>query len=360
MKRKLISLFGACLMLTAALVTGASAEEKTTKEETAKEETVKEESVKEDTATEDAAGELQKVTLNEVAHSIFYAPQYAAIELGYFEEEGIDLELVTGFGADKVMTALISKEADIGFMGSEASIYTYSGGAADAPVNFAQLTQRAGNFLVAREELTDFAWKDLIGREVLGGRKGGMPEMVFEYILRQNGIDPSEVDIDQSIDFGSTAAAFSGGKGEFTIEFEPGATTLEQEGVGYVVASLGIDSGYVPYTAYCTRSGYLEEHPELIQGFTNALQKGMDYVNAHTPEEIAEVIAPQFKETDFDTLTTIVTRYYEQDTWKENLIFEQESFELLQDILVEAGELEERVPYEALVTTEFAKKAAEK
>lgn len=310
-------------------------------------------------ASEQTDGDLQEVTLNEVAHSIFYAPQYAAIELSYFEEEGIDLTLVTGFGADKTMTALLSGEADIGFMGSEASIYTYSGGAQDAPVNFAQLTQRAGNFLVAREEMPDFTWEDLKGKDVLGGRKGGMPEMVFEYILRQNGIDPdTDVNIDQSIDFGSTAAAFSGNQGEFTVEFEPGATTLEQEGVGYVVASLGTDSGYVPYTAYCTKTSYMEEHPELIQGFTNALQKGMDYVNSHTPEEIAETIAPQFAETDLETITTIVTRYYEQDTWKEDLIFEQESFELLQDILEDAGELEERVPYEALVTTKFAEEAA--
>lgn len=193
---------------------------------------------------------------------------------------------------------------------------------------------------------------------IMVGQTGGMPEMVFEYILMENGIDPSEVNIDQSIDFGSTAAAFSGGQGEFTIEFEPGATTLEQEGVGYVVASLGTDSGYVPYTAYCAKEGFIAENPELIQGFTNALQKGMDYVNNHTPEEIASVIAPQFPETDVETITTIVTRYYEQDTWKENLIFEEESFELLQDILESAQELEERVPYEALVTTEFAEKAA--
>lgn len=302
--------------------------------------------------------ELTKLTLNEVAHSIFYAPQYAAIELGYFEEEGISLNLITGFGADKTMTALLSGEADIGFMGSEASIYTYSGGANDAPVNFAQLTQRAGNFLVVREEIANFDWSDLKGRNVLGGRKGGMPEMVFEYILRKNGIDPeTDLHIDQSIDFGSTAAAFSGGLADFTVEFEPGATTLEQEGVGYVVASLGTDSGYVPYTAYCAKSSFLEESPELVQAFTNALQKGMDYVASHTPEEIAEVIAPQFPETDLDTITAIVTRYYEQDTWKTDLIFEKESFELLQDILEDAGELEERVPYDALVTTRFAETA---
>ena len=299
-----------------------------------------------------------KVTLNEVAHSVFYAPQYAAIELGYFEDEGIDLELVCGFGADKTMTALLSGDADIGFMGSEASIYTYLGGSADVPVNFAQLTQRAGNFLVSREDTENFQWSDLKGKDVLGGRKGGMPEMVFEYILKQNGIDLSEVNINQSIDFGSTAAAFSGGMADYTVEFEPGATTLEKEGAGYVVASLGTDSGYVPYTAYCTKSSFLEEHADVVQAFTNALQKGMDYVNTHTPEEIAEVIAPQFTETDLETLTTIVTRYHEQDTWKENLIFEKSSFELLQDILESAGELAERVPYEELVDTTFAEAAA--
>lgn len=302
--------------------------------------------------------DLTPVTLNEVAHSIFYAPQYVAIEEGYFEEEGIELTLETGYGADKTMTAVLSGDADIGFMGSEASIYAYLEGANDPVVNFAQLTQRAGNFLVAREEMPDFKWEDLKGKDVLGGRKGGMPEMVFEYILKQNGIDPAtDLSIDQSIDFGSTAAAFSGGKGTFTIEFEPGATTLEQEGVGYVVASLGIDSGYVPYTAYSAKSSYMEENPEIIQGFVNALQKGMDYVNSHTPEEIAGIIAPQFPETNLETVTTIVTRYASQETWKENLIFEESSFELLQDILESAGELSERVPYENLVRTDFAKDA---
>lgn len=257
------------------------------------------------------------------------------------------------------MTAVISGSADIGFMGSEASIYTYNEGANDYVVNFAQLTQRAGNFLVAREEMTDFKWEDLKGKDVLGGRKGGMPEMVFDYILKQNNIDPQkDVKIDQSIDFGATAAAFSGGQGDFSVEFEPSATALEKEGDGYVVASLGTDSGYVPYTAFSAKQSYIEENPEVIQGFTNALQKGMDYVRSHKPEEIATVIKPQFKETDLDTVTTIVTRYYEQDTWKENLVFEKESFELLQDILEEAGELTKRAPYEDLVTKEFAENAA--
>ena len=300
-----------------------------------------------------------KVVLNEVAHSIFYAPMYVAIENGYFAEEGIDLELVCGFGADKVMTAVLSGEADIVFMGSESSIYTYNEGAKDYVVNFAQLTQRAGNFLVAREEMPDFSWTDLRDTYVLGGRKGGMPQMVFEYILKQNGIDPQEdLEINQSIDFGSTAAAFAEDQGDFTVEFEPHATSLELAGKGYVVASLGEDSGYVPYTAFSAKGSYIEKHPEIIQSFTNALQKGMDYVQTHSPEEIAIVIAPQFAETDIDVITAIVKRYYEQDTWKSDLIFEKESFELLQDILDSAGELSVRAPYEKLVNTDFAKKAA--
>ena len=193
------------------------------------------------------------------------------------------------------------------------------------------------------------------------GQAGGMPQMVFEYILKQNGIDPeTDVNINQSIDFGSTAAAFSGGQGDFSVEFEPAATSLEAEGAGFVVASLGVDSGYVPYTAYSAKKSLLEESPELIQGFTNALQKGMEYVQTHSPEEIAKVIAPQFPETDLETITTIVKRYYDQDTWKDNLIFEEESFDLLQDILEEAGELDERVPYEDLVNTAFARAAFEK
>ena len=302
---------------------------------------------------------LQKVTLNEVAHSIFYAPMYVAIEEGYFADEGIDLELVTGFGADKTMTAVLSGEADIGFMGSEATIYTYLGNTDDYVVNFAQLTQRAGNFLVAREPMDEFKWEDLKGKNVLDGHKGGMPEMVFEYILKMNNIDPkTDLSIDQSIDFGSTAAAFSGGQGDFSVEFEPFATSLEEKGDGYIVASLGVDSGYVPYTAFSAKSSYMEKNPEVIQGFTNALQKGMDYVNSHSSKEIAKAIAPQFEETEISTIATIVERYKSQDTWKDNLIFEKDSFTLLQDILTDAGELEKTVPYEDLVTTVYAEKAA--
>lgn len=305
---------------------------------------------------DDTKKELTKVTLNEVAHSIFYAPMYAAIENGYFEEEGIELELVTGFGADKVMAAVLSGDADIGFMGPETTVYTYNEGTDDAVVNFAQLTQRAGNFIVAREKQKDFQLSDLIGTDVLGGRAGGMPEMVFEYVLKKNDIDPSEINIDQSIDFGSTAAAFSGGKGDYTVEFEPSATALEQEGAGFVVSSVGVESGYVPYTAFSAKQSYIDEHKNIIQSFTNALQKGMEYISSHTSEEIAEVIQPQFSETELDTLITIVDRYHEQDTWKNDLVFTEDSFGLLLDILEDSDVIDERPPYKQLVTTAFADK----
>lgn len=301
---------------------------------------------------------LKEVTLNEVAHSIFYAPQYVAIENGYFKDEGIDLKLVTGFGADKVMTALISGEAQIGFMGSESSIYAYNEGNTDYAVNFAQLTQRAGNFLVSRKPIENFSWDMLKGSTVLGGRAGGMPEMVLEYILKSNGIDIShDLEIVQNIDFGLTSGAFAGGQGDFTVEFEPHATALEKEGSGYVVASLGVDSGYVPYTAYSAKKSYIDKNPDIIQGFTNALQRGMEYVNSHTSEDIAKVIAPQFPDTDVDTIAIIVERYKAQDTWKNDLVFSKDSFTLLQDILYAAGVISEYAPYSELVDTGFAQKA---
>ena len=300
-------------------------------------------------------GKGTKVTLNEVAHSVFYAPMYVAIENGYFLEEGLDVILVTGFGADKTMTALLSGEADIGFMGPESTIYTYQGGMEDYAVNFAQLTQRAGNFLVGRQPEENFTFDMLRGKDVLAGRAGGMPQMVFEYILKKHGLDPqADVKMNQSIDFGSTAAAFSGGQGEYSVEFEPHATALEQKGDGYVIASLGEESGYVPYTAFSARKSYMEQNAEVIESFTKALQKGMEYVNSHTPEELAKVIKPQFEEMDEVSLATIIKRYQEQDTWKSDLVFTKEAFDLLQDILLDAGVVTETVPYEDLVNTTFA------
>ncbi len=304
------------------------------------------------------SGGLTEITLNEVAHSIFYAPMYVAFEKDYFKDEGLKVKLVNGLGADKTMTAVLSGDCDIGFMGAEATIYVYNEGAEDYVVNFAQLTQRAGNFLVSKDRKEEFSWDNIRGKTVIGGRAGGMPEMVFEYILKKNGINPkTDLTIIQNIDFGLTAQAFSSGQGDYTIEFEPAATGLELAEKGKVVASLGIESGKVPYTAFSAKKSYLEKHPEIIQSFTNAIQKGLEYVTSHTPEEIAKVIKPQFAETDYDTLVKIVTRYYNQDTWKDNLVFAEESLNLLQDILDEAGELTARVPYKDIVTTEYADKA---
>lgn len=305
--------------------------------------------------------DMIEITLNEVAHSVFYAPMYVAFEEGYFEDEGLKVNLINGLGADKTMTAVISGECEIGFMGSEASIYVYNQGAEDYVINFAQLTQRAGNFLVSRDKNEDFTWANVKGKTIIGGRKGGMPQMVFEYILKKQGIDPAkDLNIVQNIDFGLTSQAFASGQGDYTIEFEPAATALELEGAGKVAASLGVESGKVPYTAFSAKKSYIEKNPEVIQKFTNAIQKGMDYVGSHTPKEIAKAIAPQFKETDEKTLVMLVSRYYEQDTWKDNLIFEEASLTLLQDILEEAGELQKRVPYEDIITTEYAKKAIKK
>lgn len=299
---------------------------------------------------------LKKVRLQEVAHSIFYAPMYVALEEGYFEEEGLDVALKNGNGADKVMTAMIAGEADIGFMGPEATIYVYNEGNENYGVNFAQLTQRAGNFLVGRGADPDFKWSDLKGKTVIGGRAGGMPQMVFEYILKMNGLDPKkDVNIIQNIDFGVTAEAFVGGTGDYTVEFEPHATGVEKDGSGAVIASLGVDSGYVPYTCFSALESYMNEHPDVIQSFVKGIQKGLDYVNSHSSEEIAKIIQPQFEETDFDTLKTIVERYHSQDTWKKDTVFTEEAFELLQNILEEAGVLEKRVDYDDLVTTKFSK-----
>lgn len=305
-----------------------------------------------------SSSDLTPVTLNEVAHSIFYAPMYVAIEEGYFEEEGLDIELVNGAGADNVMTALISGDADIGFMGPEATVYVYNQGSQNYAVNFAQLTQRAGNFLVSRTPDDDFTWQDLKGTTVLGGRAGGMPQMIFEYVLTLHNIDPkTDLTIIQNIDFGLTAEAFASGTADYTVEFEPFATSLEKNGNGYVIASLGEDSGYVPYTCFSALESYIEENPEIIQSFTNAIQKGLVYVNSHTPAEIAAIIQPQFEETDTDTLVTIIDRYAAQDTWKEDCIFTEEAFTLLQNILDQAGELTGRVEYQTLIDPSFAEKA---
>lgn len=300
---------------------------------------------------------LTPVRLNEVVHSVFYAPQYVAQELGFFEEEGLEVTVAIGNGADKSMTALLSDSADIALLGTEAGIYVYNEGKEDYPKAFAQLTQRAGNFLVSRTEEPDFEWIDLKGKSVIGGRLGGMPELVLEYVIKENGMTIGEdMEIINNIDFSSTAGAFTGNVGDYTVEFEPVATTLEQNGSGHIVASLGEASGYVPYTVYMAQDAFMSEHPEVIEAFTRAIYRGQQWVETHTSAEIAEVILPQFTESDVETLTTIIERYKAQDTWKTDPVFSEEGFALIQDIMEQGGELNSRVPFDNLVRNEFAKK----
>ena len=300
---------------------------------------------------------LTPVRLNEVVHSVFYAPQYVAQELGFFEEEGLEVTVAIGNGADKSMTALLSDSADIALLGTEAGIYVYNEGKEDYPKAFAQLTQRAGNFLVSRIEEPDFEWIDLKGKSVIGGRLGGMPELVLEYVIKENGMTIGEdMEIINNIDFSSTAGAFTGNVGDYTVEFEPVATTLEQNGSGHIIASLGEASGYVPYTVYMAQDAFMSEHPEVIEAFTRAIYRGQQWVETHTSAEIAEVILPQFTESDVETLTTIIERYKAQDTWKTDPVFSEEGFALIQDIMEQGGELSSRVPFNDLVRNEFAKK----
>ena len=293
---------------------------------------------------------LEKVTLAEVAHTIFYAPQYVAIEKGYFKDYGIDIDLVLTSGADKVTAAVLSGDADIGFCGSEGTIYVYNGGEKDYLKTFAQLTKKDGTFLVSRKKYDNFKLEDLKGKSIIGGRAGGMPEMTFEYALKQNGIDPkNDVNIDTSVAFPAMSGAFIGGQGDFVTLFEPNATDVEKQGYGYVVASIGELGGVVPYTSYSARESYIEKNKELIKNFDKAIQKGLDYVKNHTDKEVAQTILKQFPDTSLNDLESAVKRYRENDTWPETTKFSEESFNHLQDIMIDNGALEEKVDYDKLM-----------
>lgn len=292
---------------------------------------------------------LTTINLAEVSHTIFYAPQYAAIQNGYFEEEGMEINLILTPGADKVAAALLSKDANIGLSGSEATIYVYNGGEQDYLKTFAQLTQKDGSFLVSRTPIENFTLEDLRGKTVIGGRRGGMPEMTFEYVLRQNGMDPkTDLTIDTSVEFAAMGGAFIGGDDDFVTLFEPTALEVEQQGYGYVVASIGELGGVVPYTSYSARISFIEENPDLIAGFNRAVQKGLDYVHSHSDEEVAKTILSFFPDTSLNDLTEVVGRYREIDAWPTTTSFTEESFNHLQDIMIDAGELEEKVPYSEL------------
>ncbi|MBU5313469.1 ABC transporter substrate-binding protein [Tissierella carlieri] len=302
--------------------------------------------------------ELKNIRLVEVTHSLFYTPQYVAITQGFFEEEGLKIELINGKGADKVMAALLSNEAEIGFMGPEASVYVYNQGRDNYVINFAQLTQRDGSFLVGREKDDNFTFDKLKGKTVIGGRKGGMPEMTLEYVIKSHGLElDKDVEIRTDIQFDVMAGAFVGGEGDYVTLFEPVAATLEKEGRGYVVASIGKEGGYIPYTCYSATKEYIEKNPEIIQKFTNALYKGMVWVQEHSSEEIANAVMPQFPDTDKEILKTLIERYRDQDSWKPDLIITEDGLNHMMDIMELAGELDKRADYNKIVTTEFAKKA---
>ena len=298
---------------------------------------------------------LTKIKVAEVAHSIFYAPQYVAKELGFFEEEGLDVELILANGADKVTAAVLSDDVQIGFCGSEATIYVYNQGEKDYLVNFSGLTKRDGSFIVSRNKEDHFQLTDLIGKKVIGGRIGGMPEMTFEWVLKEAGINPKEVEIDTSIAFPAMGGSFIGGNGDYVNLFEPQATEVVKQGYGHIVASLGKLGGVVPYTAYHAKKSYLENNQTIIQGFTNAIQKGLDYVHTHTKEETAKIILPQFPDTSLKDLTTMVGHYQENDSWFETTSIKEQDFIHIQEIMENANELKKRVPYKDLVDTRFSK-----
>jgi NitT/TauT family transport system substrate-binding protein len=302
--------------------------------------------------------DLITIRLNEVVRSIFYAPHYVAISEGFFEEVGMKIELTTGQGADKTMTALLSGQADIGFAGPEATIYVYNQGKDDHAIIFAQLTQRDGSFLVGRQPEPDFKWENLKGKTIIGGRPGGVPQMTLEYVLKEHGLDPyKDVEMITNLQFTATAGAFVGGMGDYVALFEPTGSMLEAEGNGAIVASLGVAGGPIAYTAYCALGSYIEKNPEIIQDFTNAIYKGQLWVQQHSSEEIAKSIQPFFPDTDLKLLATVVDRYKEQDTWCKDPVSIPATYERLQDIMQSAGELDQRVPFDKIVTNKFAEQA---
>ena len=300
---------------------------------------------------------LRKVKVAEVTHSVFYAPQYVAHSLGYFEEEGLDVEINLVPGADKVTAAVLSGDVNIGLCGSEATIYVYNGGEKDYLVTFAGLTKKDGSFIVSRKKYDNFKLSDMEGKRVIAGRKGGMPVMTFEWALGQNGIDPKkDVTVDTSIDFASMSGAFIGGTGDFVNLFEPQALALEQQGYGYVVASLGELGGTVPYTAYSARKSYIKENPDVIKGYTKAIDRGLKYVQEHSVKEIAEVIVDYFPDTSMNDLEKIVKRYKDNDSWYQTTYISEKDFNHIQDIMEYADALEKRAPYNKLVDTTYMSK----
>ena len=348
---------GVALLLTAGLAAGmigcARQAEETSPTRT------QPEAAPQESAVTQPERELVTLSLCEVTHSVFYAPQYAAMALGFFEEEGIALELTNGGGADKVMTAVLSGGAEIGLAGPEAAIYVWNEGRADPCVVFAQLTKRDGAFLVGRTPDDDFSWEKLAGSYLIGGRAGGVPLMTLEYLLRSKGLTPNEdLTVDSSIQFNMMAGAFTGGTGDYVALFEPTASQVALQGQGYILASIGAEAGEVPYTAYFAAESFLEDHPDLALRFARAVARGQEWVKEHSAAEIAAVIEPFFPDSDLDLLTAATQRHKEIDAWNDTPVMKQSAFDRLQDIMEQAGELEQRVPFEEVVDNSFAEAAA--
>ena len=302
-------------------------------------------------------GSMAVVRLSEVTHSVFYAPQYVAMSQGFFADEGLEIQLTNGGGADKVMSAVVSGQCDIGLAGPESCIYVYNQGMEDYPKIFAQLTKRDGSFLVGRTD-EDFSWENLRGKTIIGGRKGGVPEMTLEYVMKQNGIVPQvDATVDTTVQFNMMAGAFSGGNGDYVTLFEPTATEMELAGQGYILCSIGEESGEIPYTAYFAAGDYMEKNPEIIQKFTNAIYQGQQWVMTHTDAEVAEALAPYFPDTDLSVLETVSARYRSIGAWNETPAMGEEGLNRLQDVMEEAGELQERVEFQQLVDNSYAEKA---
>ncbi len=304
-------------------------------------------------------GSAKTVRVCEVTHSVFYAPMYAADALGYFADEGITIELTNGGGADAVMAAVLSGGCDIGFCGPEAALYVLIGGSNNVPTVFGQLTKRDGSFLVSRvDEADTFDWAaSLQGKEILAGRKGGVPAMTFEYILNGNGLyDGQNVTMNYDINFNYMTAAFESGTADYCTMFEPVASEYEAQGKGYVVASVGEASGEVPYTCYIAREKYIGENEETIEGFLRAVMKGIGYIKNTDSAEAAELIAPYFDGSSKNSLKVSLDSYKAIDAWQEDMTMTEDAFTRLQDIIENAGELEKRAQFADLVDTRFSQK----
>lgn len=305
--------------------------------------------------------DLKTIKVNEVTRSVFYAPQYVAISKGFFKDHGIEIELTTGQGADAVMTAVLSNQCDIGFAGPEASIYVYNEGKEDYTQVFAQLTKKDGSFLISRKQTDNFSWQDLKGKTVIPGRKGGVPYMTLEYVLRKNGIDPKkDLVLDDSIKFDLMAGAFASGNADYVTLFEPTASLTQNQKKGYIVASVGKEAGEIPYTAYFAKKSYITNNKDTIQGFTDAVYKGQQWVKDHSSKEIAEQIQSFFPDTDVDLLTTVIQNYKDIDAWNDTPILKEEAFNRLQEVMSMAGELKNKVPYDKIINNSFAEKSVNK